>query len=636
MRRSGLIAAGITTFALAVLPASASAVTFCVEDAACSGTPHSTIKQALNAAAANGSGLDRIQVGAGTFSESDLADTSVNPVTIVGAGQGRTIVTRTPVNGQRVLRLGHFNSRVSDLTLTLPDGSNMTGLELGNGSTAERIFVTADAGRTNSAGVAIDGGVLSQSLVSLPNVPAAMNDGVRMDGFGLLESSRVSATVGLDIAGNGDLVRGNRIQGRTGITMNGQATDSAADVINTQVSVLPGGGDATGIKLHHLGDGKVTLRARHVTVNGLGAGADVGVGVQSPASIQGPEATIELTDSLVRGFVTDLRAQGGPAGKGNIIVSTSAFDFDRVVVTNSPSLTSIGPIPGSNVNLNGVDPRVNNVLGDFRPAFNSVLVDRGVPGGLLAGEPTVDLFGSPRLVDGNGDGTARRDIGAFEYQRSAPIISAASATPTTAVTGEAIAFTATATDADFGETPALTWTFDDGGSASGDSVQHAWATPGAHTATVTATDPAGASSSATVAVTINAAPATPGQPGVIDGSVALSIGRAALKLTRKGVAAVRVTCPAAEASGPCTGTLTLTTDKKVRRSRRAKAKKEKLGSKRFSIPAGRTVKVNVKLSRANLRLVKRLKRVRVRGAATVADKAGNRGKAAARFQLRAP
>ena len=51
------------------------------------------------------------------------------------------------------------------------------------------------------------------------------------------------------------------------------------------------------------------------------------------------------------------------------------------------------------------------VAGSYVPAAGSVLVDAGVSDPLL---PSTDLAGAPRTSDGNGDGTATVDIGAYE------------------------------------------------------------------------------------------------------------------------------------------------------------------------------------------------------------------------------
>jgi hypothetical protein len=85
--------------------------------------------------------------------------------------------------------------------------------------------------------------------------------------------------------------------------------------------------------------------------------------------------------------------------------------------------------------------------------------------------------------------------------------------------GAAVTFTGSATDPDPGEVVAgYQWTFDDGATVpAGATATHAFTAAGAHTATLTAVDPAGVAGVATVSVTVPeagvAAPAPGGGPG---------------------------------------------------------------------------------------------------------------------------
>jgi len=623
----GLGAAVAVLAALAAWPAasSASEQTFCVSDPDCSGTPEASVADALAAALANGPERDRIKIGPGTFpAAGSLADSPTNPVLIEGAGEGATTLTRPAAMNASVLSLGNAQSRVSKLGVQIPAGqTGMTGIAMANGASGERVFISSPPALTDATGVVVgNGSSLREGFVELPKTTAAANDGIVAMDDALVESGFVVATRGVQIRRSGTLVRGVRIIAGVGVELVGPTgTDATATVENTQVTSAdpPAPADAaikvTGPNATH----SVTLSARHVTLIGPGGGNGFWASGQSAGF--NPTATLNVLDSVVRGYTADLRGSAGPMGTASLSIDNSAYDFTKLTMNSAQATINPGP---NNLNLSGFDPKLRDVRGDMRPGFDSPLVDHGVPGGLLSTESPFDLALLARLVDGNGDGTARRDMGAFEYQRAAPKVTASPA-PATAGQGQAITFNATATDSDPEETPGpITWAFDDGATATGGSVQHAFAAAGAHTATASATDPAGVTGTgaATVTVTDTTAPA-------------LRISRRAVTLTRRGVAAVALTCPGDEVSGPCQGRLRLRTIRRFERPRGAVAKRIRLGSKRFRIPAGRTRKVRIKLSKANRRLLTARRRLRVGATAAVHDQAGNSRTAKGRFKLRA-
>ena len=182
------------------------------------------------------------------------------------------------------------------------------------------------------------------------------------------------------------------------------------------------------------------------------------------------------------------------------------------------------------------DPRwVDPSAGNYRLLGGSPGIDTGhAPTPHPDASPT-DRDNAPRATDGDNDGQAERDMGAFEYQPAAPSASA-SAAPASAAVGENVRFTGTATDPNAGDSLAYAWRFDDGATASGPAVDRAFSSPGAHTATLTVTDSSGRTATATATVNVSAPAAT--ASGDTAGSGGLASGSAAIVEPLSPVAAI--------------------------------------------------------------------------------------------------
>ena len=155
---------------------------------------------------------------------------------------------------------------------------------------------------------------------------------------------------------------------------------------------------------------------------------------------------------------------------------------------------------------------------------------------------------------------------------------------------------------------------------------------GADSFTVTATAGGRTSAPATVTVTVPPPPVSPVPP---DQSVTLTIKGGKIKLNAKGKAKVALTCPATEANGPCTGNLKIKTRSKVPVG--GKKKVVVLGSATYSVKAGTTKRVVVKLSAKNQKLVRQVADARkLRLVAKVKDAVGNRATTKKKATLKLP
>jgi PKD repeat protein len=603
--------------ALLVVPAVASADTFCVHNpAGCAGSVQPDLKEALNAASSNGAGKDTIKLGAGSFADGPAVATAGNPVEIVGASaQDTTLVGGG--NGITVLKLLDPASSVSNLGVKLTGtGLNETGIELAGRGSHLRVTNT---GTQAGTGVHFVGASPSLDVSSIalgydPNdvsVFAVHSSAVHAT----VTDTELSAMRGIFVPGGQVDVLRSRVWAQQGLTVTNSGYAEVSDSSFRAPGPSPSNYDARALVAS--GNGWNAIDADRVTLLGSG-GAGVGA-YASPTSGAGNHAAIHIRGSVIDGFGQALAAHQLNGASSTITTASSAYKLASTSVTGGAIYS---PAPG-NLDLTGLGAGfVNAAGGDPRLRHDSPLVDRGDAAFQTAG--ALDRDGHPRLRDGDGAGGPRVDIGALEYQRSAPA-AAATATPATVEPGQAITFEGKALDADPGETPTYHWAFDDGASAVGATAQHAFTSAGTHTATLTATDPAGLTDSAAVTVKVNAptpppplstpsAPPPPPTPGFA------GVKLVSTKLTLAGrFIMLRLRCPAATVGG-CSGRTTLSA--RERRPGSLAARRVTLGRARFSIAAGKQAQVRVRASRAGRQLLNRTRRLRGRASNAARDGAG--------------
>ena|SRR5215212_5231376 len=412
MNFSRLAAAGVAAIVLGgALPAVAGATDYCVYPSMSCGLNNEKTFEAAIDAAAQAPDADRIFLGADTYT-AQLATGfeyayHTGPVEIIGQGRGQTILTSPSAGHQWVMRLdAGSGSSIHDLTIRLPEnaGSGLNGLLTKN--TASRIEVVEAETQVNTrTGVLLaEGGILADSTVTLgsghDSIGVWFVGSNLMTGVNALRRSEVTAGTGVYSMSGGTIERARVTGNNRGVRAEGGITTIGSSLIRLT------GTFGAAIRANTPGvDTQVTVDGVTIAVPSLPDTGGVGVSTSLDPT---KKVHLSLTNSIIRGAGTPVFAAAGGGG-GSATVSASFSDYE----------SNLGVALGSGAHIN--ETRVTNVGdagfvdaagGDYRLRRDSRLVETGDPDTAQG----IDLDGHLLVADGDGDGFARRDLGAFELQ----------------------------------------------------------------------------------------------------------------------------------------------------------------------------------------------------------------------------
>jgi hypothetical protein len=419
MKRLAFLAAAVLIPLIPAAPAYAVAHVICVNNPSGVSCDEglNTIPEAITSANLNA--VDpaiTIVVAPGSYNDGPyhLAGNVNHSLTL--QGQGSTLITLDP-SASTVPYVSLNQATLRDVTVLMSSGQSAG--DVGVDATGSTITgVTVDGSTADGAtGVAMEGSTLSASTVEMPRSVGSNTTGVNS----LAADTVVDTSITADVAYQNDSPSASsslsRVLVRAGFIgiQNYSGSLSVDDVL-----VDLGTGDGVGLLADNPNGSSSakSINANHVTVVGGGSNS-VGVSVYArfPGAIQ--ESTLQLTNSIVRGPHTDLTVEasnaGGLGAKSIATLTTSYSDWSTksVLQDDATGTATLSSGPGHQ----DVNPSFRNAsLGDYRLAAGSPLIDKGAPG---TGAPTLDLNKGPRVLDGNGDGTAVRDMGAYEAPKKA-------------------------------------------------------------------------------------------------------------------------------------------------------------------------------------------------------------------------
>jgi hypothetical protein len=418
MRHAVAAGAGIL-IAAAIGAGPASANVYCVDvtDPACTNPMGSDAVAAFAAATTHG-GADEIRLGPATYAATSLTsfDDNGQELHVRGSGRGSTIlVPQDSPSFQSYLNLQNANSSVADLTIRGFPGTNSivdSALRLAGGDAA-RVAVDAPAS-SGLTGVDVSGADASfvDGSVTVPKTGGTT--GVFSRGDTVVSNATIAADNGLvESNPSGATLRGDRLDLEVG--RKGAQTDGGSiQLSNSLIHLDPAASNGVGLQaLNNNSSGAPkSIAATGVTIVG-GGGGSIGALVRSDVPATSQVSIISLTNSIIDGFETSLSATAANNG-GALAPSVASIVTDHSNYDPATAASAIGPGGSGGISAasqtNLAPGFASPSTDDFRLTPGSALVDIGDS----AKASGIDLDGHPRIADGNRDGSAVADLGAYE------------------------------------------------------------------------------------------------------------------------------------------------------------------------------------------------------------------------------
>lgn len=430
---AGPVTALLMTIAMAGAP-SASANTYCAPAPCSDGTPEATIQDAITAAH-NNTGPDTVSIAPGTWNIGHDLTIGDPDTSIHGAGIGVTNLTEdAPTGSYRYDVVEGTMASLSDLTLQLP-----TDVTPGKNSDVE--------------GGSIDQGVLERVRVALApgaTIGSGINDG-QASGLLLWGSSQLrdsQIALGPDVDSEGLQTLGNNVVANVSVSAKEAFVTNAQSSGGTPKTVQASDVRIEGQRPLEVSDGNLELSDSLIDGRTMPPGEDIGaaevcacISADAIGSLTLDRVTIAgngdpgesalFATSLESGHTTTLTARhvtAWPFGR-TLSLDTAAGTLNATIAYSNLDTSAAKVVdegPGTSTLSETFSPgnRAGNPLfrdlagGDFRLSAGSPAIDIGGPD-LIPGAAT-DLNGDPRPIDGDGDGVAQDDAGAFEYEPSSP------------------------------------------------------------------------------------------------------------------------------------------------------------------------------------------------------------------------